>query len=235
MRSTTSPCASFTSVCNSLFLRSNWAARRCPCDWARAFCSSFQVLEFAAICWRRSLICLLSASSSFCRGANCVWSSAEACLPSAVVTIAWRTFNTAILLAPAAPGAEAPCPQTTAVPRKHNVAAVATRMMFLEFTVFSLLICLFDLEHCLVPGGRRHAAWQALTYLTGSRSNFSRRNPGQSPTPCVVDGDSRKPNQTSPIAFAGPAQSEQYSRDRNTPAITALRTLSTSAASFRHC
>ena len=50
----------------------------------------------------RSLICLFIASSSFCRGANCDCNSAEACFPSAVVTMACRTLITAIF--PAAGG-----------------------------------------------------------------------------------------------------------------------------------
>src|SRR5215469_11497819 len=208
MRSTTSLCASFTSCCISFCLRSSCVASRWPCAWARAFCSSFQVFWLAAICWRRSLICLLSASSSFWRGANCDCSSADACFPSEVETIACRTFRTPIFPAPA--GAGAPWAVTAAVPSRHNMAVIATRIMFLEFTVFSLFNYGTAWSPAAVAG---EIGKPSLPNLTVNRSNLLPL--------CTLRDLARQAlnlilRRYTVLATA--AQSEQYIRLRNRPA-----------------
>src|SRR5579862_5802943 len=88
--------------------------------------------------WRMSLSCLFRFSSSVCRDANCDCNSPEACLPSAVVTMAFRTLMTPTLPVAAEPAA-APCALAAAVLKRQAAARATVEITFLEFTFVSLL------------------------------------------------------------------------------------------------
>src|SRR5258707_12382814 len=149
MRSMTSPCAAFTSSWYSVCFRSSCAASRCPCCVKRASSSG---LSFPWLAWsrcRRSLTCLFKFSSSTWREANCDWSSADACFPSAVLTIDVRTSITPSLFVAEEPAAGVPCADAPAAAKRHAAAKAAVRIMvvcnpdgvrvnILEFTFFSL-------------------------------------------------------------------------------------------------
>src|SRR5215470_2208824 len=83
-----------------------------------------------------SLICLLRFSSSVWREANCPCSSFEACLPSDVDTIAWRTLSTPTLVPAVEPAAGADWAPTEAAPARLAAARAAVRNIL--FTVVSL-------------------------------------------------------------------------------------------------
>src|SRR5215470_5198525 len=83
-----------------------------------------------------SLICLLRFSSSVWREANCPCSSFEACLPSDVDTIAWRTLSTPTLVPAVEPAAGADWAAREAAPARLAAARAAVNNIL--FTVVSL-------------------------------------------------------------------------------------------------
>src|SRR5579863_7205575 len=96
-------------------------------------------------------------SKSLVRGANCDCNSAEACLPSAVLTMACRALITPTLPVETEPAVGALCAWTAGVPTRHAAARAAMQNILrcdreavsskcdreavnlLEFTLFSLL------------------------------------------------------------------------------------------------
>src|SRR5207302_400789 len=96
----------------------------------------------------KSLICLFRFSISFWREENCDCNSAEANLPSAVVTMAWRMLMTPTLPDAAEPAAAGDCAQAAPLLNMHAAARADERFNIfrdrkainnLEFTFLSLL------------------------------------------------------------------------------------------------
>src|SRR6266850_7056848 len=121
-------------------MRSRRCASRWPCCRRRLSSSG---LSLPALLERRcckSLICLLRFSISFLLEANCDCNSAEATLPSAVVTIAWRMLMTPTLPDVDEPAALGACAQADATLKMLAAARATVRTTNLEFTLFSLFL-----------------------------------------------------------------------------------------------
>src|SRR5258708_16513476 len=120
-------------------MRARRCASRWPCCRRRLSSSGLSLPALLERRCCRSLICLFRFSISFWREANCDCNSAEASLPSAVVTMAWRMLMTPTVTEAAEPAAAGDCVLAAPGIRRHPAARTAVRTTNLEFTFLSLL------------------------------------------------------------------------------------------------